>query len=57
MTYNIYFQITTKIANTEMTENAGMTVEAGNYKEATERMFAALKACNTFQEFMDKLSS
>jgi hypothetical protein len=57
MTYKIYLQVTTSVNNTEMVENAGMTVEAANYKEATERMFTALKSCNTFQEFMDKLSA
>jgi hypothetical protein len=56
MKYTIEFQIRTKIHNTEMVESAGMDVEAANYKDATERMFAALKTCNTFQEFMDKLT-
>jgi hypothetical protein len=57
MNYRIYLQVTTSINNTEMVESAGMHVEASNYKEATERMFAALKQCGSFQEFMDKLTT
>lgn len=41
---------------TEMVESATVTVDAGTYNEALERTFAALKSCNTFQEFMDKVN-
>jgi hypothetical protein len=58
MKFDIEFTIRTKPvgARSEMVESATLHVESGTYKEALERTFQALKTCNTFQQFMDKIS-
>lgn len=59
MTYRIEICIRTEPnspgKHTQMVESAQLEVQAETYKEAMERTFVALKTCNTFQEFMDKL--
>jgi hypothetical protein len=44
-------------SRTEMNEMAILRVEAENYNGALERTFTALKMCNSFKEFMDKISA
>ena len=58
MKFNIDITITTTPigGRTDMTESASIQVEADTYALAMERTFAAMKTCNTFQEFMDKIS-
>ena len=41
---------------TELVETATVNVEAGTYTEALERTFTALKTCDNFQAFMDKVN-
>jgi hypothetical protein len=57
MKYNIEINIRTIPvgARTEMNEMAVLYVEAENYSSALERTFTALKSCNSFKEFMDKI--
>lgn len=60
MKYDIEIIIRTKPVDvgirTEMIESATVTVDAGTYSEALERTFMALKTCNTFKDFMDKVT-
>ena len=59
MKFDIEITIRTKPvdARTDMTEFASLQVEADNYSGALERTFAALKTCDTFKAFMDKIST
>lgn len=57
---NFDIEITIKTApeilKTEIIESASLTISAQSYNEALEKTFAELKVCNTFQEFMDKVT-
>jgi hypothetical protein len=44
-----------KSTRTELVETATVAVDANNYDEAVERTFRALKSCDTFRDFMDKV--
>jgi len=53
--FGVEITIRTKVANTEIVESASVDVNAQTYSEALVRTFRALKTCDTFQQFMDKV--